>query len=276
MRKGIHAPNAPWTQESISRYRIAGFPSVKLMYTDGTKHTLEDVRELKRRGCGHFMVRLPDSVAPGGRWKGDEEWAGQCIEAIRLFSQEGITDYQLGNEDNLIWPLDKAWLCCWLSARVVYLIKRTPGLPPNLRLGMAPLAWKPDTWDDVQNVWIPEQRKWLHSYDYICVHSYWENPDHWNLPPAGGNITHWHDAFFAGVDLPYMITEWGLDSKRPSAEIEAIRIRQYPEWLQWLQERTTDAQTGRSYVEGAYLYILDGTKDWQRFWPTDRVLRAVA
>ncbi len=143
-------------------------------------------------------------------------------------------------------------------------------VPNNVRIGLAPLAWNPDTWKSVEEVWIPEQRKIIGLHDFVCVHSYWQQAKHYNLPPFGGNVTEWRNKLMYGVDLPYIITEWGNSSHERGLmerEVERIRLEQYPEWIEWVSTKP--------YVEAAYLFILGSTPDWTGFIPTDKVLRAI-
>lgn len=253
--------------DDLCAFRVGGFNSAKLLYTDGTKHTPQDVMRLRALGVKHFLMRLPDSVAPDGRWKGDEEWAEECITAIHAFYDEGVIDYQLDCECNLTWhPLDdpdvaETWR--WLTGQVVGMIREA--VPDDVRLGLAPLSWKPGIYKQVEEVWIPEQLLIAHLFDFICVHSYWEESATFNHPPTGGNVTHWHDSLMQGVDLPYVVTEWASTSQAP--DIEARRIREYPMWLRWIATKP--------YVEGTYLWILGGTPDWAAHFPTDKVLRAI-
>lgn len=264
MRIGAHLPNAHITLRDMCAFRVGGFKSAKLMWY----HANAEVYGLQELGCTHFLVRLPDSVAPDGRWKGDQEWADECIDHILHFYQEhDITDFQLDCEPNLTWhPLDdpevaEAWR--WLTGQVVGMIREA--VPSDVRLGLAPLSWKPGIYKQVEEVWIPEQLLIAHLFDFICIHSYWEESATFNHPPTGGNVTHWHDQLMQGVDLPYVVTEWASTSQAP--DIEARRIREYPMWLRWIATKP--------YVEGSYLWILGGTDDWKAHFPTDKVLRAI-
>ena len=264
MRIGIHLPNAHIKADDLCRFRIAGFQSAKLMWY----HAPADVLALMDLGCRHFLVRLPDSVAEAGRIKGDSEWAGECVEVIEKFAPLGITDFQLCNEPNLLYRQGEAPVWRWLTERVVNIIREY--VPANVRLGLAPLSWKPDTWANVETEWIPEQRKIADLFSFCCVHAYWQQASHYNLPPFGGNCTEWHDKLMAGINLPIVITEWAnsVHERRISAkEVERLRVVQYVEWLRWVSTKP--------YVEGAYLFILSGTDDWRGFHPTDKLLRAI-
>lgn len=270
MLVGCHLPNRPIELEDICRFRIGQFEAAKLM----PYHNQSDVTRLRALGCGYFLVRLPDSVDDGGRWKKDTEWAEECVQTIRKFSAVGVKDYQLDNEPNLTWrPLDtketvRDWR--WLNEQVIGLIRQSPLVPKDTRLGLAPLAWKPDTWKPVQEVWIPEQRKLLPLVDFVCVHSYWQYGKYFNHPPFGGNATHWHDVLL-GDSKPIVITEWGSSCHELAGvgpkEAEQLRTAQYPAWLNWVKTLP--------YVESAFLFILSGTSDWRGFEPTDRVLKVL-
>lgn len=265
MISGLHAPNATWSGEDRCRLRVSGLQAVELM----SAHTTEaDVVQLRALGVSYFLMRLPDSVDASGRFKGDVEYASECIALIRRFYPLGVRDYQLDNECNLTWPLDKASWWRWLIDRVVRGIRAN--IPTDVRLGLTPLAWKPDTWATVEGVWIPEQRLILDLFDFVCVHSYWQKGAYYNHPPFGGNVTHWHDVLL-GPSKPYVITEWASsvhETGLPANDVEALRLMQYPQWLQWVSTKP--------YVESAFLYILGGTEHWEGFHPTDPVLRAMA
>lgn len=270
---GAHAPNAPFTQDDLCAFRLGGFDACKLLATGATEHTLGDVQRLRERGCRYFMVRLPDSVDGAGRWRGDHEYADMCIQAIQRFYPAGVRDYQLDNEPNLTWPVEHAKTWHWLLGRVIELVRKSPQVPKDVRLGLAPLSWKPATWQSVEEVWIPEQRKLVERHQFLCVHSYWQKPEHYNLPPFGGNVTHWHDHFFKDYpDWPISITEWARSPKGdpkepPDQDTEWQRRDLYPAWLRWIERKP--------YVHSTFLYILGGTNDWRGFWPSDHVLRKI-
>lgn len=260
MRMGIHLPNARIGEDDFCRFRIVGFESARLMWY----HTQAEVARLQLLGCTHFEVRLPDSTVEG-RWKGDVEWADECIAIIKKFAPLGILDFSLDCEPNMQWEVKDAPTWRWLANRVVYRIRQSPHVPANVRLGLAPLAWTSKTWAGVEKAWIPQQKLIVDKFQYICVNSYWEESATYNHPPTGGNVTHWHDQLMRGVDLPYVVTEWASTSQAP--DIEARRMREYPMWLRWIATKP--------YVEGTYLWILGGTPDWKAHFPTDKVLRAI-
>ncbi len=221
-------------------------------------------------GINYFLCRLPDSVAPDGRWKGAAEWAKECLETIKKFSAVGVRDYQVDNEPNLTWPKDKAWDWQWLTNEVISVIRQSVNIPKDVRLGLAPLAWKPDIWASVQTEWIPAQRSIFDKHQFVCVHSYWQYGKYFNDPSFGGNVTHWHDVLL-GDTKPYVITEWGssaheLEGITPK-EVEQLRMVQYPAWLNWIRTKP--------YVESSFLFILNSTSDWLGFNPGDKVLKAI-
>lgn len=264
---GLHGPNAHWTQDDFCRVRVAGAQAIKLM----PYHTEADVVRLRSLGVQYLLMRLPDSVAEGGRWRGDREYADLCIALIRRFYPLGVRDYQLDNEPNLTWSLQKASTWRWLMERVVNLIRQSPDVPRDVRLGLAPLSWKPATWQSVEQVWIPEQRLVQHQYDFFCVHAYWQKSSHYNSPSFGGNVTHWHDVLLDPTK-PLIVTEWASSVHEiagwTAEQAERERLAIYPQWLRWVATKP--------YVESAFCYILGGTADWQGFQPTDRVLRGFA
>lgn len=265
MLSGAHGPNAPWTPADLDRFALGGFRAVELMWY----HTQQDVADLRALGCQYFLVRLPDSVDHTGRWRGDLEYADMCVDTIRKFAPLGIRNFQLDNEPNLTWPEGTAPIWRWLLNRVVMLIRASPDAPDDVRLGLAPLSWKPATWATVEDSWVPEQRKLMDGHQFICVHSYWQKGSHFNLPPFGGNATHFN--FMFGGALPIVVTEWANSVHEIFSspdEIETRRVQQYPQWLQWISTLP--------YVEATFLYILGGTPDWQGFWPTNPVLTALA
>lgn len=264
MYNGVGAPNANWTSEDYTRFRIAGFSSCLLM----PYHTLEDVRLLRAYGCKHFVMRLPDSVDLT-RWRGDVEYASMCIMLIKKFAQWGVKHYQLDNEPNLTWQEKDAPTWRWLLDRVATLIRQSPDVPGDVQLGLAPLAWNPSTWTSVQRSWIPQQRLIATQYQWASVHSYWQAAKHYNDPSFGGNATLWHDTLLPG--MPQMITEWGNsihETGLSAQDVEKLRSVQYPKWVEWV--------SGLPYVIANHLFICGGTDTWQGFWPSDKVLRAMA
>lgn len=265
MLRGIHAPNALWTSEDFCRFRVAGAPAVKLMWY----HTEADVVQLRGLGCRYFLMRLPDSIE-GTRFKGDHEWANECIALIKRFYPLGVRDYQVDNEPNLTWGMVNAPTWRWLTDRVVRLIRGSSDVPRDVRLGLAPLSWKPATWASVEGVWIPEQRKIQDQHDFFCVHSYYQKAERYNDPSFGGNVTHWHDRLLDPAK-PLVVTEWASSVHELAGwtpeQVEASRLAQYPQWLSWVSTKP--------YVESTFLYILSGSPDWAGFWPTDKILRAL-
>ena len=265
MLSGVHSPNAPWTIADFERFQLGGFRAVELMW----HHTLEDVAQLRALGCDYFLVRLPDSVDNTGRWRGDLEYAGLCVETIRKFAPAGIRNFQLDNEPNLTWPEGEAGTWRWLLNRVIKLIRTSEDVPPDLRLGLAPLSWKPSTWKSIQDSWVPEQQKIADGHQFLCVHSYWQGASHYNVPSFGGNATEFHNMF--GEGMPILVTEWAnsIHEIAPSLDaVETARVKQYPQWLGWIATLP--------YVEATFLYIVGGTADWKGFWPNEPVLKAIA
>lgn len=265
MITGVEMPNRPIVARDLCAFRVGGFKAAKLR----DYHTPQDVMALRDLGCDEFLVRLPASVTgDNNRQKGDSEWAAECVDTIEKFAPLGVTDYILDNEANLWWPKGDAPRWRWLTRGVIGIIREYT--PANIRLGLMPLAWNPNTYRDVETSWIPEQRKIVDLHNFICTHSYWQNQDTFNHPPSGGNVTHWHDAFFPGVTLPYVVTEWGDTSHElglPFGEVERRRLKLYPEWLRWISTKP--------YVAATYLFMLHGTERWAGHFPTDKVLRAI-
>ncbi|HKP53817.1 MAG TPA: hypothetical protein VJ183_14345 [Chloroflexia bacterium] len=265
MIAGIYAPNAEWNENDFHLFEVGSFRAVKLMWY----HTPEDVARLRALGCEYFLVRLPDSVAERGRFRGDAEYANLCIDTISKFVPLGIRNFQLDNEPNMIWPNDQAGTWRWLLDRVTRMIRKSPNVPGDVRLGLAPLAWNPATWTNVQEQWIPEQLKILDQYDFVCVHSYWQSAETYNSPSFGGNAKFWHTDLIK-TTKPTIVTEWASsihETGIPAQQVEMLRVTQYRRWLDWVS--TLD------YVEATFLYILGGTNDWEGFWPTEKVLKAM-
>src|SRR5688500_5777766 len=94
-RKGVHAPNAHWTERDRSRWALGRFESVKLM----EYHTAYDVQRLREdQGITHFLGRLPSSTVGkehGGRWKGGDEWYAEIRRTIDELLPAGVTEFQL-------------------------------------------------------------------------------------------------------------------------------------------------------------------------------------
>jgi hypothetical protein len=182
-------------------YAAGRFDSAKIL----DYHTGSDVRMLRNMGVTHFLGRLPSSTVGrenGGRWKGVDEWFNECEQTIMRLAPFGVLDWQMDTEPNDAWPQEAAWLWRWLTEQVILRLRRSPNVPADVMLGLAPLMWSPKTWRSVEDFWIPEQRKILHMFQFICVNSYWQKPSHFNDPSFGGNVTHWHDYFFRDVDMP--------------------------------------------------------------------------
>lgn len=276
MKVGVCAPNLHYSQEDWNRYRIAGFPAVKIMWY----HTDEEIIHQRKLGATYIMGRLWDSVDPnqGDRYRGDKEWEDLCVATINRMYALGIVDFQFDCECNLTWKLKDAKLWSWLVDRVVRRVRDR--IPKDVRLGLTPLAWTPDTWKSAEAVWIPEQMKVVDLFDFICIDSYWQAAEHYNVPSYGGNVTEWHDRLMRGVDKPYSVVELGGSFyKTPGItrpQIDRAMELQYPQWLRWAPGRTGWGPGKTGYLESVFWYILGGTQHWQGYWMSDRTLRAIA
>lgn len=265
---GVCAPNqTPISDRALSVILVGRFTTCKLM----SYHTPEDIRRVRSVAPKmHFLMRLPDEVRADGTIMAWGEYAGLAIRTIKDGLCEGVTDFQLGNEPNLTFPLGWHYAWQWFWGKVVDAI-RTEIRDPRLRLGIAPMAWNPGTWAVVERDWLPAMRLLYPRVDALCCNSYWQATRHITDRGFGGGADFWHAQLGGGK--PVWVTEWGSSvghqTPQPSpGEIEARMVSEYALWLSWARSQ--------AYIEMAHCFSLDPTIDWSVFTITPPIAKAMA
>lgn len=154
MLRGLHYPNSNDTVEAL---RVAGAmraESVKLLHTEGTVHTLQDLLALQEIGVRHFLVRLRDSLyrlSDGSTYiPRDTVYANDLVRDILLWYGRGVREFSICNEPNwlhtgaLFGPVQYAWY----MKRVVLLVReglRAAGAT-GVILVSPPLSWSSALW----------------------------------------------------------------------------------------------------------------------------------
>lgn len=261
---------------------------MKLMRTDGTKHTLADMAELRRRGARVFVIRAPDTRLPGlGRFRGAGEYADLVIAECQPFVDAGAQYVELDTEPQWNWFEDGFGPMNYQEYMrgVVQALGRWPELnrvrlvsPP---LSFSPGLWRPRSGDNPHNPGPFTLDDWSAAYqwsdyaqdkpplyslfDVLGATVYWGSARH-RLDPSYGRgymtVHHWFGR------KRVLVTEFGLST--PDAMSAAERERQmaaaYPLWLAHARMS--------GVVVGSIMFIHGGTPDWWKFVPTDAVLRA--
>lgn len=288
---GLHSPNAPFTSADFDIVRIMQAQSVKLLSTAGTQHTPDDVARLRALGVGHFTVRLRDSREPDGHIPSYWEYAAHCIIGIQAFYAVGVRNFQVDNEPQYLWAQQDVgpWQYQWFIKRAVPIIRQN--VPGDVRLISPPLSFSPALWSHgPQNptAWLLDdwfaafaytdggQEPSVYSlFDAVGANCYFQS-DRQMRDPSFGEC--WETVHGKSGGKPVVILEWASSANELTdaegnprytpAQVEALRIAQYPEYL----ARAKDS----GVVEASYVYISAGaTPDWADFRVTPNLARAM-
>lgn len=288
MQIGAHMANRDLTPEHYERFGAGKFSAAKLMHTAGTKHRVEDVAVLRAMGAQHFVVRLPDSQRPDGRYPGAREYAEEMAAVIFEFWMAGVWWFQMDNEPQFQWNRLEYGPWQYQSFMRAVMSHLRSLVPQGVRLicpplSFAPMLWKRDPGNPTPHTldeWLSayswtghrgELRPLWHLFDAASAHPYWQSERQLKDPSYGGCFQVVHQR---SDGLPVVCLEWGnsLCQKQPAppqGEIDRLMAEQYPEWLRWAH--------GFDYVAGSYVFILGpSTPDWRGFWVGDETLRQIA
>lgn len=298
MLSGLHAPNQGYTHiergkivvndEVAECIRLGKFRSVKLMHTQDCMHTPADARAIRDLGVEHLVVRLFNTREPNrGAYPAWWAYADRCITIIWWFYTEvGVRDFELDNEPNEEGAWDSLQFSPgayqWYMRFVVERIREH--VPGDVRLISPALSFNPGLWSYNPNnktAWVLDE--WLAAYqwteggrvpsllqifDVIGDHPYWNSERQMRDGSYGRSYEQMHER---SGGKPVGCTEYAHSGHRtgmPPQEVERQRIEQYPVWL-----READAYR---YVLWSHLFISPGSNsDWQGFWPTQDVSRAM-
>lgn len=306
---GLHAPNAAFQEIDYVTAIATQAESIKLMATEPTKHTQDEMTRLRAGGVTDFVLRLPDSLLLSGRIPGDQELARTYINLIAEYYPLGVRLFSLCNEPNYLFKTRAfgPFEYVWFMKRVVRLVRQGVKHLPGVKLISPPLSFAPAMWGrDPEgtpqhlkknpSVWILDE--WLAAFEYRKDFSsdMNERERFWDFFDYAGANCYWqyakqlHDpSYGAGWETvnqksgkEVVVLEWAsstdelwkpnTDTAEPlyaPHELDALRSVQYPEWLE------------RAYVSGkvvrAYTYIMPGaTQDWAGKRVTPAVAAAMA
>lgn len=288
MSKLIHLHNSPalLTDAQLKAYRQGGFRGAKLMPEQGADH----VAQLQEHTpSGLFAARLADTQV---HWDSIEEqaqlWVGKILELMPL----GVWLFQCDNEPNLQHPVGERWQWQWRMIEVIkrvrallkdhwaqagYSDKAIQALQYRVQLYLAPIAWGPGKWQDVESNWLAPAAQVLPYVQGICVNSYWQYRKHTLYEGYGGSPAYWHrwapnHRIFVAEWACSLCDKWGEQGRKSPTNdqliaIEAEMLASYPEWLRWAQ--------GQPYIVGSALFIEPGSSGWAGFEPSGRVLDTI-
>lgn len=268
MKSGGHAPNAPFVE--ACGFRVAGMTSAKVMWY----HSDAELQVLRRAGAQDITMRLPDT----GPFRDSVDRAAQAwTKAIRWGMARGIFRYQCDNEPQwqAAWR-DAPWIWRWFLETLIIQVRRD--VPGMYQLGLTPLSYAPSLWPTLDLwremlIWHDPERphhlSLAQRVEFACANCYWQTEGQMRDLSFGGAFMDVH----LRTHLPVVVAEYGnsLTDKVPRPDdgaIEAAMLNQYPHYLEWLEQF--------DYVQDAFLFIMGGTPRWSGFWPSDRVLRAMA
>lgn len=276
---GAHAPNGPITSDDIQTMRIMGAQAVKLMAAD---HSPTDVAKFPGMTV---IVRLPDSRHADGTYSYAPAYAMECAAYAKMFAKEGVTLFQWDNEPNIQWRQSEygAWPYQEWCRQALRTFRAN--VPSSVKLISPPLSWSPAYWRSIPDNragtalddwraafrWTDKgQRPMLWSlFDYAGANVYWQYKEQLADPSFGLSYEQVHD----DSQLPVWVTEFACSAnepplKLPGGQVEQLRMRLYPQWLQGCR---TDG-----YVEGACVFIVGGTPEWQGYKLTPAVAACMA
>lgn len=268
---GLHAPNSGFTTADYRAVDLMGAPSVKLLYTAGTRHTPSDLLTLRARGVQDFTVRLRDTREPDGRYVGAQEYVERVVPAARMFYALGVRRLQIDNEPNVPGMWDREgfgpWQYQFFMRYVVHLLRAA--LPSDVVLVSPPLSYSPGLWrlgganptPFVLDDWLAayhwtdggRQPSLWRCFDEVGANVYWQSER--QMRDTSYGLAYEQLSARAG-GMPVTVLEFGNSAEGINRD-EARRV-QYPEWLSEARES--------GLVRRAYVFISPGaTDDWAGF-----------
>ncbi len=296
MISGLHAPNASFTGEDYLVVQAAKARTVKVFHTEATRHSFEEVQTLRGLGVTDFVTRLADSKKADGTIRGDVEWAMELADDINFAYAQGRRVFSICNEPN--WMHTRKGFgpqeYVWYIKRVV--LRLRPLIPEGVILVSPPLSFSPALWNhDEHNPTDFTLDEWFAAYAWKDEHS--PNPEDrvslWDVFQLAGATVYWQSArqmldpsFGAcyrrvhqeSAGKKVVVLEWASSAhelvnkdgspRYTPEEVEALRLDQYPEWIQQAE--------ASGIVVAAYCYLVGGTFHWVGYRISERLARVMA
>ena len=301
MKVGLHYPNSPDTVAALRVASAMGAESVKLLYTEGTHHTLQDLLALHAVGITHVLVRLRDSVyhRPDGSTYIPflTRYAQDLLDDILLWYERGVREFSVDNEPNWLWttPVLGPSDYVWYMKRVLALVRE--GLLRHGATGVIlvspPLSWSPALWQHDPEGTPPEERlnptSWVlndwtaaysainpqaeeaherfpfwASFDRVGCTVYWQFGQDVRNPSYGAS---WYEAYLRSGYRRIVVLELGQTANRlyhtdPEGNVVPIFTPQQLYRNRVVQYRDWLYWAGGSgIVEGTYFWIAQGATD---------------
>lgn len=279
MLLGLHCPNGPLSNDTLTVFQEGGILAAKLM----PYHRVEDARRLQAVGVSQFLIRSPDTRHPDGTYFDAYEFAQECAGILNPFLWSGIPiQLQVANEPQYEWaqkgygPYEFVY---WMR-RVVAFLRGTLG--SGVQLVSPPLSWGPALWQKTPANPLYTLDDWIEAYtwtndgqlpcilslfDAVGANVYWQYEKQIADPSFGRSYRTVHEHSRCGscqCGLPVVVTEWGCslgdvstDAAPTPEELHAAMMAQYPVWIR-------DAAAA-GYVDAAYCFIAPLSQGWSQF-----------
>lgn len=296
MISGLHGPNSAFEAADYLVVGASGAQSIKLLHTESTQHSFDEVRTLQGLGITDFVTRLADSKKLDGIIRGDDEWAAELAGVINEAYAQGLRVFSICNEPN--WMHTKRGFgpqeYVWYIKRVVLRLRAL--IPRDVRLISPPLSFSPRLWhhdsgnptDFVLDEWLAafawkdprasnaEDRLALwDAFDAAGATVYWQYARQMQDPSFGACYRTIHDR---SGGKPIVVLEWASSANEledsngkplyTPGEVEALRVAQYPDWL--------EQAAASGIVAAAYAFLVGGTTQWLGFRISARLARALS
>lgn len=249
--------------------------AVKLLYIDGCEHQPSNLAILRGAGVSSFVLRLPDFRPQN---PDPYQYARRCIAIILSFYNVGVRVFQVDNEPNWNWlrkPFGP-WQYQYYMHLAVDFMRR--GIPGDVVLVSPPLSYSSALWNVPNQYADFKLDHWREAFKFrnngVRLYDrfqlagatvYWQDPEQLEDPSYGDSYLPVH----ADSDKDVLVLEYAMDPPpgEPEETTELRRFREYPHWLR--------RAMASEIVAGGFAYIWYGTGDWERFFLTPRVARAI-
>ena len=311
MLTGVCAPNSPITDDDIEIMRLSGAQSVKLMSTEGTQHSPQDIFRIRAVVPDmQFMVRLKDSLwsrfkaGPDGKvirnavgdavteqyYPSAESLATNYLNTIRMWYRFGVRWFQVDCEPNLLWRRDPfgPMQFCWFMRRGISQLRQAlkAEMMDDVKLISPPFSFSPAlfhlgppnptdfTLDDWKAAFVNTDRGAQIPFFRIfdAVGAHpYFQSEHQMLDPTYGANFSTLHDWSQGMDI--VVTEWAcsMTDAFPQPKQADIEAEMVRLYPKWLY----NVRLNHPYVLAPYLFIVGGTKEWGGFKVTTPVAQAI-